>query len=163
MKEAEIQTKFFKIIRSAEFAFEYPEAEWVHAIPNGARVSIGQAVKLKAQGLVSGVADVFVPLPSFSPIPNSKSNMWHVNYHGMYIEFKTRTGKPSKTQDAFAEHCHRHKYIYVICRDAVVAVEALRTYLESYLMERKRKKSLAYAEKRKNTVEGQDFVIQKYC
>ena len=138
MKEAEIQTKFFKIIRSLEFSFEYPEAEWVHAIPNGARVSIGQAVKLKRQGLVSGVADVFVPIPNGG-------------YHGMYIEFKTRTGRLSKTQDAFCCHCVNYCYIYTVCRDAVEAVESLREYLKPLLMKRRR----IAAKKYKNTASAQ--------
>ena len=116
VKEAEIQTKFFKIIRSDPFLHEFPDAKWIHSIPNGARVGIGQAVKLKAQGLLSGVYDVFVPVAR-SP------------YHGMYIEFKTKRGKRSDSQKAFSKYCALNNYLCIVSSDAQLAAGAVRSYL----------------------------------
>ena len=116
LKEAEIQTEFFKIIRDANFLHAYPEAKFIHAIPNGARVNIGQAVKLKKQGLLSGVPDVFVPLPTF-------------DHHGLYIEFKVPRGKLSQAQKEFSYHCDDYSYLHLVCYSARDAVAAVRKYL----------------------------------
>ena len=129
VKEFEIQSEFFKIVHGIKFLFKYPEARWIHAIPNGARVSIGQAVKLKRQGLVSGIADVFVPVPVRNHPPKG-NNIDPTNYHGLYIEFKAERGKQSQAQFEFQNHCHFYDYQYVICRDAESAVKAVSTYLE---------------------------------
>lgn len=48
---------------------------YLYAIPNGARVAMGTAKKLKAEGLRAGVPDLCLALPS-------------ADYHGLYIELK---------------------------------------------------------------------------
>ena len=121
-KEFEIQAEFFKKIRSVHFLYRYPKAEFIHAIPNGARVSIGQAVKLKKQGLLSGVPDVFVPFPLY--VRDKR-----IPYHGLYIEFKTLHGKLSANQKRFAQHCEKYGYLHEVCCSAMEAYDVVLNYL----------------------------------
>lgn len=50
-----------------------------YAIPNGAFKSMREALKFKATGLISGVPDICIPIPSG-------------DYHGLYIELKRKKG-----------------------------------------------------------------------
>lgn len=53
--EHEEQVKFIK-----EFTLQFPELR-IFAIPNGGKRSIKTAVDLKAEGVVKGVPDLFIP------------------------------------------------------------------------------------------------------
>jgi hypothetical protein len=97
---------------------------WMHAIPNGGdrdRVVAGQ---LKAEGVKSGVWDIFLPLP-------------RGNYHGLYIELKRpgREKEPngglSDTQVSFGEHAHYHGYATKLCHGWRPAVAAIVGYLNT--------------------------------
>lgn len=50
-----------------------------YAIPNGGKRGMLEAVKLKRMGVISGVPDLCIPIPSGS-------------YHGLYIELKRQSG-----------------------------------------------------------------------
>jgi len=104
-----------------DWASNYRQLDWLHAIPNGA-VLAGDARKraiqmsnLKAQGLKTGVADLFLPLP-VSP------------YHGLYIEMKTKGGKQSDRQSEFEDFCTLVGYKYVLCYSSIEAIEQIRGY-----------------------------------
>ena len=66
------------------------------AIPNGANKSIGQRVKFKAEGLKSGVPDLFLP---------------RLN---LFIEMKTKTGKLSKNQKEWFDILYECGYSCVV-------------------------------------------------
>lgn len=55
------------------------ELSMLFAIPNGARVSMGTAIKIKKEGLRSGIPDLMLPVAKGK-------------YHGLFIEFKRRRG-----------------------------------------------------------------------
>lgn len=63
----------------------YPQLALIFSIPNGGKRHIGTARKLKAEGVKSGVPDIFL-----SVAKNGK--------HGLYIELKYGKNKPSKNQ-----------------------------------------------------------------
>lgn len=63
----------------------YPDLEMMHAIPNGGHRHIGTARKLKAEGVKSGIPDVFLPAP-------------RGQYHGMYLELKVGKNQPTPNQ-----------------------------------------------------------------
>jgi hypothetical protein len=63
-----------------------PELKFIFAIPNGVKLSIGQAVKLKKSGVKRGVVDVFVSVPAHG-------------YHGYYFDFKI-TGNTLSTEQS---------------------------------------------------------------
>ena len=57
----------------------------MHAIPNGGTRDKITAGRLKAEGVKSGIPDVFLPIAKGK-------------YFGMYIEFKAKANKPSEDQ-----------------------------------------------------------------
>lgn len=58
----------------------------VFAIPNGGRRNVVTATRLKAEGVMAGVPDLFV-----------------ADYGGFFLEVKTETGKLSAAQDEMAQ------------------------------------------------------------
>ena len=78
------------------------------AVPNGAFLfgnklqRVRQWKKLKAEGAVEGVSDLFITIPN-------------KEYHGFYIEVKSPTGTQSKEQKEF-QKAVEGKYKYSIIR-----------------------------------------------
>jgi hypothetical protein len=104
--------------------------EWIFAIPNGGsrggdpKSRAVQGSKLKAEGVTSGVADIFVPWPT----PGS---------HGLYIEMKKPDLKhktklsngASDEQKAFLLAMYYRDYSTAICYTWLEAVEVVIKYL----------------------------------
>lgn len=86
------------------FRYQYPNV-LIMAIPNGGNRNLITAMKLKAEGVVSGVPDLFIP------VSNGK-------YHGMFIEMKYGKNKPSENQikimDILLKNGYECKVIYTI-------------------------------------------------
>lgn len=80
-----------------------PECEWAFAIPNGGNRNAREAARLKKQGVKSGVSDMLLPLP----IPQS--------YAGLFIEMKTKTGRPTKKQKLFTAAMIEAGYKAIFC------------------------------------------------
>lgn len=113
-----------------------PALRWLHHIPNGGtrgdddqtrKIRGGQ---LKAQGVRSGVADVFLPWPI-----NSRRG----NYAGLYIEMKKPSEKPKKEgskgglsdeQIEFGEYAKDVGYGWLVCYSWREAADAIRNYIE---------------------------------
>jgi hypothetical protein len=55
------QTALF--MKASQFATRYPELRLMFAIPNGGSRDKREAANLKAEGVKSGVPDVFLPVP----------------------------------------------------------------------------------------------------
>ena len=70
---------------------------------------------MKAEGMLAGVPDVFVPTP------------W-ADKHGLYLEFKSKKGKLTKEQAKYQAMCHRVGYGYVVVRSVDQAIEATAAY-----------------------------------
>jgi hypothetical protein len=87
------------------------------AIPNGGMRDIGVARKLKAEGVKSGVADLFI----------MQGNQLH---NGLFIEVKTMTGKQQETQKNFEKLAFQNHYCYEIVRSLDELKEKLNTYLK---------------------------------
>lgn len=106
----------------------YPCLDWLHAIPNGAKLpwrknASGQryspeAMKLKAEGLTPGVPDLFLPYPARG-------------YHGFYVEMKA-PGKLSEVRDGQRDFMAWAESVGFLCQahdSADGAIEALRWYI----------------------------------
>ena len=68
---------------------------------------------MKRQGVLAGVADVFLPVAVGG-------------YHGLYIEFKVGDNSMSEAQVEFKENVVENGYMYAICfsvEDAMLEVE----------------------------------------
>lgn len=109
-----------------------PALEWLHAIPNGGARGDNkksQAIRggqLKAEGVRSGVPDVFLPWP----IPG---------WHGLYIEMKKPDQKPKRStskggmsdeQIKFRDYARSVGFAHATCYSWKEATEMLRSYIE---------------------------------
>lgn len=100
-----------------------PEVRWVHAIPNGgSRGSTKEQAQkvgaaLKAEGVKSGVSDIFVPIPRHG-------------LHGLYIEMKRADGGTlSDTQKEFGAFAKSQGYGFFCAHGWKEAAECIRQWL----------------------------------
>lgn len=90
-------------------------------IPNGGKRDIITARNLKKDGVVQGVADLFLSIA-------------RAGYHGMYIEMKRRKGgRQSEAQKAFQAEVEREGYAYVVAHGA----DQARGYIKEYMRDAK--------------------------
>lgn len=110
------------LIRWAEVQrARYPALAWLHAIPNaGAGAQRGQAGKMKAEGVKSGVPDLCLPVPA-------------CGYHGAYIELKRQKGgRLSPEQALWREHLRVAGYAHLVAAGWEAARDFLIEYLEGH-------------------------------
>lgn len=110
--ESQIQSAFFEACR-ADMELSHC---WMHAIPNGTKKTIAGAVRFQKEGLVSGIADVFIPVA-------------RGGYFGFYIEFKRPGGKLSKNQVSFHHHAVSNGYKFEIFYDSISAYYSVKKYM----------------------------------
>lgn len=100
-----------------EWAAYIPDLRWAHAIPNGGKRDKKEAANLKRQGVKPGVSDIFLPLP-------------RGKYHGLYIELKTKDGRPSTEQKEFISYVRKNGYAACVCYGTEEAITATKQYLK---------------------------------
>lgn len=103
------------------FRSQYPDyADRLVAIPNGGKRDATTGAKLKAEGVVAGVADLMLVVTT-------------QHYGALFIEMKTEKGRQSEAQKKWEESVTKDRYKYVICRsldDFVVAITRYMYHLE---------------------------------
>ena len=83
------------------FGYQYPD-RLIFAIPNGGHRHISVAVKLKKEGVLAGVPDLFIPEP--------------VGQHsGLFIEMKIKPNVPTQAQIQIAKELTERGYRCEIC------------------------------------------------
>ncbi len=118
-----------------------PELRWCHAIPNGGLRDKITAGKMKQEGALTGILDIFLPLP----IPQM---LGLLKYGGLYIEMKRAeslkdgvrkdkiidraAGKTSEPQDEFIAYARRVGYAVSVCFDWRSAAQEIQKYVETY-------------------------------
>lgn len=109
---------------------------WVHAIPNGGERHAAVAGKMKAEGVKTGVADIFCPVPK-KHFEQSGLNV-HENefvYCGLYVEMKKperrnhKDGGLSDEQKLFRDFVISQGYAYCVCYTWDEAFKAILNYL----------------------------------
>ena len=96
---------------------QYPRlSKCLFAIPNGGHRSITTAVKLKDEGVVSGVSDLFLMMPKG-------------DWHGLFIEMKAEKGRVSPEQKDFMAIANDNGYLAVVCYGFYEAKKVVETYL----------------------------------
>ena len=83
------------------FNMNYPN-ELLFAIPNGGLRNLKVAVKLKKEGVVSGIPDLFLAKES-------------IDFNGMFIEMKYKKGKKSDNQNKIHLKLADNKYAIATC------------------------------------------------
>jgi hypothetical protein len=99
------------------FRLQYPK-HTLFAIPNGGKRGKIEASIMKGEGVLAGVADLFLMC----------SNKNH--FHGLFIEIKTGKGRQSKTQEEFCYNALMNGYLYVVCRDLDEFMKEVNDYLK---------------------------------
>ena len=93
------------------------ELALLFAIPNGGKRSIGVAKKLKSEGVLSGVPDLFLPVA-------------RKGKHGLFIEMKReKGGSISKSQNEMISRFTEQGFECVVCCGANEAINAVIAYI----------------------------------
>lgn len=87
------------------------------AVPNGGRRDKVTGAKLKAEGVLAGVADLIL----------LKSNASH---GALLIEMKTGSGKQSEVQGRWQRAIEKDGYKYVLCRSLEDFMREINAYLK---------------------------------
>jgi hypothetical protein len=95
---------------------KYPALKLLFAIPNGRHRHIAVAKKLKAEGVKSGVPDIFLLYASNG-------------YHGFFIEMKSSKGKISTEQQWWANKIGENGYAHSLCFSWMAAANMIMDYL----------------------------------
>lgn len=82
---------------------KWPELNWLFAIPNGGARHPAVAMKLKAEGVVSGVPDLALLVPR-------RGN------HGLLIELKGLGGRVTEEQQGWIDNLVAEGYCACVCR-----------------------------------------------
>ena len=93
----------------------YPFLWMLHSSLNGVKLSKMQAGKAKASGMLSGVPDLFLPVPRGS-------------FCGLYIEMKSATGRIMPSQSRYLSAVSDFGYSAVVCYSANEAIEKIKEY-----------------------------------
>lgn len=90
------------------------------AIPNGGKRHISVARRLKAEGVKAGVPDIFLPVAVGQ-------------YHGLFIELKTKKGRLSDAQREVRLNLLDGGYCAVVARGVDHAIALVKGYLKGEL------------------------------
>ena len=93
-KESILQTACVKWFR-----LQYPDLI-IYAVPNGGSRNVREAQRLKAEGVLAGVADLVVMLPQGKSI---------------YIEMKVKWNKQTDNQKEFQKKAIELGHTYAVC------------------------------------------------
>ena len=91
-------------------------AECTMHIGNGRKSSYYAGYIMKRMGVLKGASDLFIAWPNRT-------------YHGLFIEMKSQTGRPTPEQKAFIERMNAHGYLAQVCYGAEEAINAIKDYL----------------------------------
>lgn len=99
------------------FRLQYPEyARLLFAVPNGGARDAVTGRVLKAEGVVAGVADLLLFVPSNG-------------FHGLCVEMKTEKGRQSEAQKEWQQDVQRQGYKYIVARSLQDFREQVNNYM----------------------------------
>lgn len=96
----------------------YPNLDLLHCSLNGVKLTKTQAGIAKGQGMLSGVPDLFLPVPRQS-------------FHGLYIEMKSEKGRVTDNQEWFLSKTNGLGYKTAVCYSAKEAIETIQDYYDA--------------------------------
>ena len=90
----------------------------VFAIPNGGHRNIITATRLKAEGVMPGVPDLFFPVP-------------RLNFHGFFLEMKRRKqSRITEEQSKWLDFLNKNGYYVEVAYGADEAIKLINTYFK---------------------------------
>lgn len=97
------------------------------AVPNGGARSKATAGKLKAEGVVAGVADLILLVPRCFKAHDDEG--WYNTVHALCIEMKTPVGHQSPEQKEWQRLIEEHGYKYAVVRSLDEFIDVVENYL----------------------------------
>lgn len=111
------QTWLFEWARQMA-ALKWPELSLMFHIPNGGKRNRIEAARFKAQGVLPGVPDVFLPVA-------------RCGYHGLFIEMKRQqNGHVSEYQKEMIESLRKQGYLVEVCKGFQAAADLIEEYMK---------------------------------
>lgn len=89
----------------------------IYAIPNGGKRNSIVAIKLKAEGVTSGIPDLHIPI----------ANRF---YHGLYIEMKVKPNSPTTSQEEMMNQLQANGYKCSVCYSLDEFMEVVSKYMK---------------------------------
>lgn len=100
----------------SHFGYNYPQYRGLlFAVPNGGYRTATTAKIMKAEGVIPGVSDLLLLIPSRQ-------------YHGLCIEFKTDKGRQSEAQKEWQRAVEAQGYCYKVVRSLDEWIDLLAWY-----------------------------------
>lgn len=101
------------------FSYQHPELKGtLFAVPNGGQRNAITAAKMKAEGVVAGVADLLLLIPN-------------ATHHALCIEMKTEKGRQSEKQKWWQGVATKRGYRYEVVRNYESFVSLIEEYLST--------------------------------
>jgi len=113
--ESDIQKALFQHLKFYEN--KYPEIKLLFHIPNGGTRNVLEAVSFKAEGVKSGVPDLFLPVA-------------RKGYNGLFIEMKSKEGKLSENQQKWLAELYKNNYKIIISDSDKIVLNIIIDYLK---------------------------------
>ena len=133
-----------QVIEWSKWAYKtgkYPMLNMLHCSLNGVKLSGTQAKIAKGQGMLSGVPDLFLPVPKNG-------------YHGLFIEMKSEKGRVTENQHWFLTNAESVGYKTAVCYSAKEAISAIQAYYDQEMIKGTTQDLLCLKTQNKAYVEG---------
>jgi hypothetical protein len=117
LNESKIQAAFHRWMQ-----YQHPSV-MAFAVPNGffaGKNGIAHAVRIKAEGMMSGIPDYWIIAPSACG-----------NYCGLVIEFKAGKNKTSSSQSHYIEYLNANGFRACVCYSADEAIYEATAYFKN--------------------------------
>ena len=113
-----------QVVEWSKWAYKtgkYPMLNMLHCSLNGVKLSGTQAKIAKGQGMLSGVPDLFLPVPKNG-------------FHGLFIEMKSEKGRVTENQHWFLTNAESVGYKTAVCYSAKEAISAIQAYYDQEMI-----------------------------
>ena len=133
-----------QVVEWSKWAYKtgkYPMLNMLHCSLNGVKLSGTQAKIAKGQGMLSGVPDLFLPVPKNG-------------YHGLFIEMKSEKGRVTENQHWFLTNAESVGYKTAVCYSAKEAISAIQAYYDQEMIKGTTQDLLCFKTQNKAYVEG---------
>ena len=110
------------------FNLQWPQYRGLlFAVPNGSYRTKATAGKLKAEGVVAGVADLILLVPRCVKAHDDEG--WYNTIHALCIEMKTAKGRQSPEQKEWQARVEGEGYRYRVCHSLDEFMDVVNGYL----------------------------------